>query len=188
MAKRASKTSTRKSASKGRVKAKAPPNRRGRKSKTAKNLVPIKPGNPDRIGRKKGTPNKFTVKLKEAILEAAERSGRNGKGKDGAVGYLVWLSRAEPAVFGRMLEKIMPMQLDVRDKTDRAMTAQEAVERLKERGLPVPETLNSLARSVGAAVAERQEEDYEAELNGEGDDAEAVEPGEDDDDDEAEAA
>jgi hypothetical protein len=140
--------------------------REARKDQGAKQLRPygFQKGNP---GKKPGTKNKLGVKLKEAILEAAERSGRDGKGTDGAVGYLVWLSRAEPAVFGRMLEKVMPLQLEVKDKTDRVLTAQEAVDRLKERGLPVPPTLMSLARSVGQAVAERQDEDYDAELNGE---------------------
>jgi hypothetical protein len=145
--------------------AKAPPSRKGKKPRDTSGLVPFRKGE-RRVGRTKGTKNKFGVRLKEAILEAAERSGRDGKGKDGAVGYLVWLSRAEPAVFGRMLEKVMPLQIDVKDKTDR-MSPQEAVDRLRERGLPVPDSLNSLAQSVGRAVAERQENDYDAELNGE---------------------
>jgi len=149
--------------SKKRQSARAP---KSRKSQTAprntSGLVPFAKGNP---GKPKGAKNKFGVKLKEAILEAAERSGRDGKGKDGAVGYLVWLSRSEPAVFGRMLEKVMPLQIDVKDKTDR-LTPAEAIERLRERGLPVPSSLTSLAESVGRAVAERQDEDYEEELNG----------------------
>lgn len=184
MAKRTKKVTRKPSKTKGPARVNK---RSGNPAPETKQLVTTKFKKGERtVGRGKGTKNKFTYKLKEAILEAAELSGRNGKGKDGAVGYLVWLSRAEPAVFGRMLEKIMPMQLEVKDKTDRPMTAQEAVDRLKERGLPVPETLNSLARSVGAAVAERQEEDYEAELNGEGIDDDADDG--DDDDDEAEAA
>lgn len=145
--------------------AKAPPSRKGKKPKNTSGLVPFKKG-ARQFGRAKGTKNKFGVRLKEAILEAAERSGRDGKGKDGAVGYLVWLSRSEPAVFGRMLEKVMPLQIDVKDKTDR-LSPQEAIDRLRERGLPVPPSLNSLAQSVGRAVVERQEEDYEAELDGE---------------------
>jgi hypothetical protein len=135
--------------------AKAPPSRKGKKPRDTSGLVPFRKGE-RRVGRTKGTKNKFGVRLKEAILEAAERSGRDGKGKDGA----------EPAVFGRMLEKVMPLQIDVKDKTDR-MSPQEAVDRLRERGLPVPDSLNSLAQSVGRAVAERQENDYDAELNGE---------------------
>lgn len=144
---------------------KAPKSRKGKKPGNTSGLVPFKKGQPG-LGRPKGVKNKFGVRLKEAILEAAERSGRDGKGKDGAVGYLVWLSRSEPAVFGRMLEKVMPLQVEVKDKTDK-LTPMEAVERLKERGLPVPPSLNSLAQSVGRAVAERQDEDYDAELDGE---------------------
>jgi hypothetical protein len=105
--------------------------------------------------------NKLGLKVKEAILEAAERSGSNGKGKDGAVGYLVWLSRTEPAVFGRMLEKIMPTQIDVKDKTTHAMTPDEAVARLRERGLPVPQDLLDLTKHVVKAVQQRNDEDDE---------------------------
>ena len=150
---------------KKRVSARAPKSRKAQKRNTS-GLVPFGKGNP---GKPKGAKNKFGVKLKEAILEAAERSGRDGKGKDGAVGYLVWLSRAEPAVFGRMLEKVMPLQIDVKDKTDNRYTPAEAIERLKERGLPVPQSLTTLAASVGRAVVERQDEDYEDELGGDGD-------------------
>jgi len=142
---------------------KAPHDRRTQKGRNTTGLVSFAKGNP---GRAKGIPNKFTMKLKDAIMEAAERSGKDGKGKDGAVGYLVWLSRNEPAVFGRMLEKAMPMQLEVKDKTDRTMNASEAVERLRERGLPVPEQLLSLAKAVGMAVAEAQERDDDAALDG----------------------
>ena len=131
-------------------------------------------------GRAKGTPNKMGRQIKEAIITALEMSGRDGKGKDGAAGYFVWLSRNEPAVFGNLVGKVIPMQVDVKDKTER-YTPQEAVERLRERGLPVPPSLTSLAGSVGRAVVIRAEEDYEAELNGE-------EPEESDDDEQDEAA
>jgi hypothetical protein len=151
----------------GTNRTKAPKSRKSAKKPNTTGLIPFKKGE-RRIGRQKGTKNKFGVKLKEAILEAAEQSGRDGKGKDGAVGYLVWLSRAEPAVFGRMLEKVMPLQVEVADKTDRTMNAAEAIEKLEARGLPVPPALRSLAEGVAFAVHERQEADYDAELNGEG--------------------
>jgi hypothetical protein len=154
---------------KTRVKARAPkkvkaPKPRNRKPNT-KGLVPFTKGQRS-TGRAKGTPNKFTTILKDAILEAAERCGRDGKGKDGAVGYLMWLARREPAVYGRMLEKVMPMQIEVKDKTDRTYTPQEAIDRLRERGLPVPPSLTTLASQVGRAVQNLQDEDYEAELDG----------------------
>jgi hypothetical protein len=184
MVKRAAKSV--KGAAKGGPKPKPtrpPADKRGTKKNTT-GLVPFAPGNG---GRKAGTPNKFTTKLKDAILAAAEASGSNGKGKNGAIGYLTWLSRAEPAVFGRLLEKVMPLQIDVKDKTDRTMTAPEAVKRLEERGIPVPPALRSLAENVGQAVVHRQEEDYDAELNGEGfEGSETLAPeheGEDQDDD-----
>jgi hypothetical protein len=154
-------------AAKKATRVRAPKSRKGKAPRNTSGLVPFKKGQ-EGLGRPKGVKNKFGVRLKEAILEAAERSGRDGKGKDGAVGYLVWLSRAEPAVFGRMLEKVMPLQIDVKDKTEKAMTAPEAVQRLEERGLPVPPALRSLAEGIGRAVVERQEEDYDNELNGEG--------------------
>jgi hypothetical protein len=127
-------------------------------------LVPWKKGNP---GRKKGTPNKFTIVLKDAILQAAEKCGRDGKGKDGAVGYLVWLARTEPAVYGRMLEKVMPLQVEVKARDERRMTPQEAVENLKERGIPVPPSLANLAAAAAVHAQRQEDEDYEAELNGE---------------------
>lgn len=123
----------------------------------------FQPGN--KMGRKKGTKNKFSIKLKEAILEAAALSGEDGKGKNGAVGYLKWLSRAEPAVFGRMLEKVMPLQVDVKDTTERErLTPAEAAERLQELGVPVPPLLTSAA-SLGRAVAVTVHEQEEAEFD-----------------------
>jgi len=151
--------------------------------KTVGGLVKFKKGERP-VGRQKGTKNKITVKLKEAILEAAERSGSNGKGKDGTVGYLMWLSRAEPAVYGRMLEKILPLQLDVRDKTNEKLTPAQAIERLRERGLPVPSSLTDLAAKVGEAVSRQQENDDDAEMDG-GDDLDHLENDEQEPDEEA---
>lgn len=142
------------------------PSRTNRKGQ-ARNTTGLKPfakGNP---GKPKGAKNKLGVKLKEAILEAAERSGRDGKGKDGTVGYLVWLSRAEPAVYGRMLEKVMPLQVEMKDTTTK-MSAPEAVAKLRERGLPVPPALDALAKGIAVAHSMQEDQDYEDELNGVG--------------------
>lgn len=171
MAKRAAKTTVKKGRAAAKKPLKAPADRRTQKGRNTTGLVPWKKGN---AGRKPGVPNKFTMKLKDAIMQAAEMSGRNGKGKDGTVGYLVWLSRNEPAVFGRMLEKVMPLQVDVRDKTDRTMSATEAVERLRERGLPIPPALLSLAEAVGRAVTEAQEHDTDEQLDAEGVDVDSI--------------
>jgi hypothetical protein len=58
-------------------------------------------------GRKKGTPNKTTAVLKDAILEAATLSG----GKDGLVGYLKKQASENPAPFLALLGKVLPMQI-----------------------------------------------------------------------------
>ena len=62
-------------------------------------------------GRPKGTPNKTTTLLKEAIMLAAEQSGRDGKGKDGLTGYCQFLATDEPKAFAQLLGKVLPMQV-----------------------------------------------------------------------------
>jgi hypothetical protein len=48
-------------------------------------------------GRKKGTANKFTTDIREALIEAVNRFGRDGKGVDGMVGYLLRNCEKKPA-------------------------------------------------------------------------------------------
>lgn len=65
-------------------------------------------GLPKTGGRQKGTPNKRTALLKDAILEAAEKAG----GEGGVVGYL-WLQAVEnPAAFMTLLGKVLPTQVE----------------------------------------------------------------------------
>jgi hypothetical protein len=54
-------------------------------------------------GRKKGTPNKTTAALKDAILVAAEGAMRGGK-----VGYLKWLAKNNSSAFASLLGKVLP--------------------------------------------------------------------------------
>lgn len=61
-------------------------------------------------GRKKGTPNKISRDVKEAILDAFEELG--------GVDYLVWLGKVEPTSFATLLGKILPIQLTGKDGTD----------------------------------------------------------------------
>lgn len=58
-------------------------------------------------GRKKGTPNKTTALLKDAVLKAAAEAG----GEDGLCGYLKTQATANPAPFLALLGKVLPMQL-----------------------------------------------------------------------------
>lgn len=58
-------------------------------------------------GRPKGSPNKTTALLKDAILKAAEQAG----GKEGMVGYLKTQAEENPQSFLPLLGKVLPMQL-----------------------------------------------------------------------------
>jgi hypothetical protein len=57
-------------------------------------------------GRKKGTPNKLTAPLKEAILMAAEHAH-----PDGMVGYLTDQATKNPSAFMVLLGKVLPTTL-----------------------------------------------------------------------------
>jgi len=102
-------------------------------------------------GRRKGKPNRTTTILKDAILQAATLVGRDGKGQDGLVGYLMMIAMKEKAVYCRMLEKVLPLQLHVQEGTKK-YNVQEAIERLRERNIPVPPSLTSLAGQSGLAL------------------------------------
>ncbi|MCK1732952.1 hypothetical protein IVA79_03030 [Bradyrhizobium sp. 138] len=93
---------------------------------------------PTNSGRTKGARNKTTLILKEAALLAAEACGEDGKGTNGLVGFLTSLAQQQPAVFGRLLERILPMQFRNKAETTGVLSADEAAQRLRERGLPVP--------------------------------------------------
>ena len=71
-------------------------------------------------GRKKGTPNKTTALLKDAILEAAEQAGD----KEGLVGYLKAQADKNPGPFMALLGKVLPKQLDVDAKTEGNITVE----------------------------------------------------------------
>lgn len=61
-----------------------------------------------KTGRAKGTPNKTTALLKDAILKAAEKAGG---GKNGLVTYLEKQANDNPGPFMALLGKILPMQV-----------------------------------------------------------------------------
>lgn len=58
-------------------------------------------------GRPKGSRNKTTALLKDAILQAATQAG----GKDGLIGYLQLQAEANPGPFMSLLGKVLPMQV-----------------------------------------------------------------------------
>ena len=69
-------------------------------------------------GRPKGSPNKTTALLKDAILKAAELAG-NETGGDGMVGYLKKQAAENPGPFMALLGKVLPMQVEGRGEDGR---------------------------------------------------------------------
>ncbi len=68
--------------------------------------MPTQIGRAKTGGRKKGTPNKTTALLKDAILKAATDAG------DGDLSaYLLQQANANPTAFLGLLGKVLPLQL-----------------------------------------------------------------------------
>ena len=65
---------------------------------------------PKSPGRPKGSLNKTTALLKDAILMAAENAG-NKIGSEGLVSYLEHQAVENPAPFIGLLGKVLPMQV-----------------------------------------------------------------------------
>jgi hypothetical protein len=66
-----------------------------------------------KTGRRKGTPNKTTALLKDAILRAAERAGgpESENSPGGIVGYLEGQAKTNPGPFIALLGKVLPLQV-----------------------------------------------------------------------------
>ena len=60
-------------------------------------------------GRKKGTPNKYTRDIREALLQAANLAGT----REGLVGYLRKQADDNPTAFMAMLRQAMPSMVEV---------------------------------------------------------------------------
>jgi hypothetical protein len=132
---------------------------RTEKGKFAKGVP--KPAN---AGRARGKRNKTTILLKTAILRAGELVGRDGKGLNGLTGYIEMLARKHVPIYSKLLEKVLPMQLNMRDDTEptRVLTIEEAVAQLQERGLPVPPPLMLLStREQSAIIAGALNDEHE---------------------------
>ena len=66
-----------------------------------------------KTGRAKGTPNKTTALLKDAILRAAQAAG--GGDAEGMVTYLTKQAKENPGPFMSLLGKVLPMQITGED-------------------------------------------------------------------------
>jgi hypothetical protein len=92
-------------------------------------------GKPKTGGRQKGTLNKTSALLKDAVFEAADTAG----GKAGLVGYLTLQARENPVAFMGRLGKLVPSQIaadvtqSVATVTADIMTPEEWAEQWAER-------------------------------------------------------
>jgi len=78
----------------------------------SKQVKPVKRKPPAAgMGRVAGSLNKTTKTLKEAILLAAELSGRDGRGSEGLVGYLQRVADEDVKAFSSLLGKVLPLQI-----------------------------------------------------------------------------
>jgi hypothetical protein len=62
-------------------------------------------------GRPRGSLNKTTATLKEAILAGAASQGEDGAGKGGLDGYLRSLAASEPRAYLGLLGKVLPLEI-----------------------------------------------------------------------------
>ena len=94
--------------------------------KPAKNNNVAKPGR----GRPKGSPNKSTAILKDAILMAVECAGDELKPGSGLVGYLQHQAIENPVAMLGLIGKVLPLQVVASIKTtaivsDKVLTPDE---------------------------------------------------------------
>lgn len=97
-------------------------------------------------GRPKGSQTQIKVDLQKAIVEAASLVGCDGYGTHGTLGYLYALAIERPEIFGRLLERVLPVRVTGQvhhEVTNRTYETVEALqEAMKARGLPPPRLID----------------------------------------------
>jgi hypothetical protein len=92
-------------------------------------------GKREGAGRPKGSENVYSREIKEAVIGAANDLGEDGAGSGGMRGYMRFLGREHPAVFGGMLRGVMGMQITVERPQVHMKTADEVRKELEGVGL-----------------------------------------------------
>jgi hypothetical protein len=87
----------------------------------------FKQGHEKRGGRKRGTPNFFSIDYKKALFEAAHRIGQDGNGKNGIVGYFSWVAEHHPPIALTMLCNILLLEYAQSDTPEEVCRTKEDV-------------------------------------------------------------
>lgn len=89
-------------------------------------------------GRPRGSQNKISVEVKEAVVNAAMNIGYDGKGEGGLIGYLEKMAKIEPRSFMSLLGRCVPVNLVMKGTIQHEiLTPEQLIAQLKERGVPV---------------------------------------------------
>ena len=88
-------------------------------------------------GRKKGTPNRFNRDLLQAIPQAADQFGSDGKGKDGIDGYFQRLAGEKEGYFVSLLRQAVQKQVPTTEPENEVVysTEQDFRQALLDRGV-----------------------------------------------------
>jgi hypothetical protein len=86
-------------------------------------------------GRKRGVPNFYTREVKEALINAMNRWGEDGLGKDGMEGFFFKMCRERPDIVMAAAMKIIPTQMTVERKQTVYPSFEELKKKLEELGL-----------------------------------------------------
>jgi hypothetical protein len=97
----------------------------------------FKKGHKKMGGRKKGTPNLFNKDLIQAIVQAAEQVGSDGKGKNGVDGYLQRLAGKKEGYFVSLLRQAVQKQVPATERENEIVyaTEQDFRQALLDRGV-----------------------------------------------------
>jgi hypothetical protein len=93
----------------------------------------FKSGHEKQGGRKRGTPNRISADYKKAMFEAAYRVGYDGNGKDGLVGYLMWVALYHTPTFAVGLNAVLPLQFAESNMPEKPpLTKEEINQRVRD--------------------------------------------------------
>lgn len=128
-------------------------------------------------GRRKGTGNKMTTAVKEAVVTAMTLYGEDGKGKKGMIGFFLKLCADRPELMVRLAEKILPIEVKGIQGgvvTLMALTP-EVLERLDDDQLALLESAYGMLEGTATPeeskgpVVDADPSEYAVLINGDGD-------------------